>query len=68
MLKAQEQAVSVCHKVNHWGRPPVWLKRELLLRLQEIKLPSLEEGSGKLRRAEKDVARICKGKIGKAKA
>lgn len=52
MLKAQEQAVSACHEVSQWGRPTVWLKSELLLRLQKIKLPSLEERSGKLRRAQ----------------
>lgn len=52
MLKAQEQVVSACHEVSQWGRPIVWLKSELLLRLQERKLPSLEEGSDKLRRVQ----------------
>ena len=33
ILKAQEQAVPKCHKVSCRGRRPVWINRELLLRL-----------------------------------
>jgi len=35
VLKAQEQAVPMCHKMNRWGRRPDWLNRELLLGLRK---------------------------------
>jgi len=34
ILKAQEQAIPECHKMSCWERRPIWLNRELLLRLQ----------------------------------
>jgi len=34
-LKAQEQAVCLCCKMCWWGRRPVWVNSEHLLRLQE---------------------------------
>jgi len=33
----QEQAVSLCCKMSRQGRSPVWMNRELFLRLQEKK-------------------------------
>jgi len=33
VLKAQEQAVPMCHKANQRGRRLAWLNRELLLGL-----------------------------------
>jgi len=35
VLKEQEQAVSMCRKMNRWGRRPAWLNRELLLGLRK---------------------------------
>jgi len=35
VLKAQEQAVLMCHKTNQQGRRPAWLNREILLRLRK---------------------------------
>jgi len=35
VLKAQEQAVPVCHKMNQGARCPAWLNRELLLGLRK---------------------------------
>jgi len=35
VLKAQEQAVPMCHKMNWHGRRLVWLNRELLLGLRK---------------------------------
>ena len=47
VLKAQKQAVPVCHKMGRWGRRPAWLNRELLLSVREKKtLCPLEIGTG----------------------
>jgi len=35
VLKAQEQAVPMCRKMNQRGRRPAWLNRELLLGLRK---------------------------------
>jgi len=35
VLKAQEQAVPMCHKTNCQGRQPAWLNKELFLRLRK---------------------------------
>jgi len=35
VLKAQEQAVPMCHKTNRQGRRAAWLNREFLLRLKK---------------------------------
>jgi len=35
VLKAQEQAVPMCHKTNCQGRPLAWLNRDLLLGLRK---------------------------------
>jgi len=35
VLKAQEQAAPMCHKMNRRGRQSAWLNRELLLGLRE---------------------------------
>ncbi|GAB0199184.1 mitochondrial enolase superfamily member 1 [Grus japonensis] len=48
VLKAQEQAVPMCRKTNHWGRRLAWLNRELWLTLktggpQGIQPPELED-------------------------
>ena len=37
VLKAQEQAVPLSHKMSRRGRRPAWMNRELFLRLQEKK-------------------------------
>jgi len=34
VLKAQEQAVPMCHKTNSQGREVAWLSSEILLRLR----------------------------------
>ena len=34
VLKAQEQAVPLSHKMSQCGRRPAWMNRELFLRLQ----------------------------------
>ncbi|GAB0210334.1 hypothetical protein GRJ2_003499200 [Grus japonensis] len=54
VLKAQEQAVPMCHKMNQRGRHPAWLNRELWLGLRGKKesLPLLEEGAGNSRRIQ----------------
>ena len=37
VLKAQEQAISLCCKMSWWGRRLVWMNKELFLKLQEKK-------------------------------
>jgi len=51
LFKEEEQVVPLCCKMSQQRRRPVWLNRELLLRLWERKT-SLEEGSGNLGRAQ----------------
>ena len=47
ILKAQKQAVPEYRKASHRGRRPVWISRELLLRLRKKKsLCPLEERTG----------------------
>jgi len=48
VLKGQEQAVPMCHKMKQQGRRLSWLNRELLLGLREKKegLPLMEKRTG----------------------
>ena len=38
VLRMQEQAVSLCHKMSRWGRRPAWMNREVFLKLQEKRI------------------------------
>lgn len=69
ILKVQEQAVPWCHKMSQRGRRAAWLNRELLLRLQKKKrVYSLWKKSQATQEEYKDVTRVCRGKMRKAKA
>ena len=70
VLKAQEQAVPVCHKTNWWGRRPAWLNRELLLGLGGTKGGSTTYGrkGRRLKDEYRGLIRSCREEIRKAKA
>lgn len=61
----------MCRKISQQGRPALaWLNRELWLELREKKenLSSLEEGAGSSGGLYKDVMRLRREKIRRAKA
>src|SRR5699024_8753945 len=69
VLKAQEQAVPLSRKMSRRGRRPMWMNRELFLRLQEKKRIYLLWKKGRANRKEyKEVVKMCREKIRKAKA
>ena len=69
VLKAQEQAVPLSCKMSWGGRRPAWMNRELFLRLQEKKRIYLLWKKGWATRKEyKEVVKMCREKIRKAKA
>ena len=69
ILKAQEQAVSECHKASHNGRRSVWMKREQLLRTQKKKRVYVLWKKGQATWGDyKEVAKVCREEVRKAKA
>ena len=69
VLKAQEQAVPLSRKMSRYGRRPAWMNRELFLRLQEKKRIYLLWKKGwAIRKEYKEVVKMCREKIRKAKA
>uniref|UniRef100_A0A493TTX5 Reverse transcriptase domain-containing protein n=1 Tax=Anas platyrhynchos platyrhynchos TaxID=8840 RepID=A0A493TTX5_ANAPP len=69
ILMAQERSVPMCPKMSQRGRRPAWLNRELWLELRRKKRVYNLWKSGQATREDyKDVARLCRDKIRKAKA
>ncbi|KAK4811177.1 hypothetical protein QYF61_019808 [Mycteria americana] len=69
ILKAQEQAVPMCQKTSQWGRPPAWLNRGLWLELRKKKrVDDLWKKGQATQEDYKDVVRLCREKIRRAKA
>jgi len=69
ILKAQEQAVSECCTVSRRGRRPVWMNRELLLRLQKKKRVHVLWKKGQATWGDyMEVAEVCREEVRKAKA
>jgi len=68
MLKAQEQAIPHCHKMNQWGRRLVWMNRELFLKLQERMRVCLLWKKGRATLGEYKEVRMCRERIRKSKA
>ena len=61
VLKVQEQAAPLSCKMNWQGRRPVWMNRELFLRLQEKNRIYLLWKKGWATQGEyKEVVRICR--------
>uniref|UniRef100_A0A8B9ZFV9 Reverse transcriptase domain-containing protein n=1 Tax=Anas platyrhynchos TaxID=8839 RepID=A0A8B9ZFV9_ANAPL len=69
ILMAQERSIPMCPKMSHRGRRPAWLNRELWLELRRKKrVYNLWKIGQATREDYKDVARLCRDKIRKAKA
>ena len=69
VLKAQEQAVPLGPKMSQWGRRLAWMNTELFFRLQEKKRIYLLWRKGQAMQKEyKEVVKMCREKIRKAKA
>jgi len=67
ILKAQDEAVPECCKARRRERRPVWMNRELLLRLRKKKRVLWKKGQvtwGDY----KEVAKVCREEVRKAKA
>ena len=69
VLKVHEQAVPLSRKMSRRGIRLAWMNRELFLRLQEKKRIYLLWKKGRATRKEyKEVVKMCREKIRKAKA
>ena len=69
ILKVQKQAVPEYCKVSRRGRRPVWMSRELLLRLRKQKSVYVLWKKGQATRGDnKEVAKVCREEVQKAKA
>ncbi|KAK4811203.1 hypothetical protein QYF61_021274 [Mycteria americana] len=69
VLKAQEQAVPVCHKTNRRGRRLAWLNRELLMELRKKRRVYHFWKKGQASQEEyRDLVKSSREKIRKAKA
>ncbi|KAK4818945.1 hypothetical protein QYF61_022210 [Mycteria americana] len=69
VLKAQEQAVPRCRKTSWRGRRPAWLNSELWLELRKKRrVYDLWKKGQTTQEDYKGVARLCRGKIRRAKA
>ncbi|KAK4826062.1 hypothetical protein QYF61_005021 [Mycteria americana] len=69
ILKAQEQAVPMCHKTNQQGRRLAWPNRELLLGLRKKRRVYHFWKKGQATQKEyRDLVKSCREKIRKAKA
>ncbi|GAB0206524.1 hypothetical protein GRJ2_003118000 [Grus japonensis] len=68
ILKAQEQAVPTCRMTSQQGRRLAWLKRELWLELRKKRrIYGLWKKGQATQEDQKDVMRLCRGKIKRAK-
>jgi len=69
ILKAQGQAVPECHKTSCRGRRQVWMNQELLLSLwKDKRVYVLWRKEQDIWRDYKEVAKVCREKVRKAKA
>ena len=69
ILKVQKQAVSEYHKASHGGKRPVWMSRELLLRLRKKKRVYVLWKKGQATRGDyKEVAKVYREEVRKAKS
>ncbi|KAK4827745.1 LOW QUALITY PROTEIN: hypothetical protein QYF61_021216 [Mycteria americana] len=69
ILKAQEQAVPMCQKTSWWGRRLAWLNRELWLELRKkSRVYGLWKKGQATQEDYRDVVRLCREKIRRAKA
>ncbi|GAB0205785.1 hypothetical protein GRJ2_003044100 [Grus japonensis] len=69
VLKAQEQAVPMCHKMNWWGRRLAWLNRELWLGLREKRRVYHSWNKGQdIQEEYKNLVRSCRDRNRNAKA
>ncbi|GAB0207710.1 hypothetical protein GRJ2_003236700 [Grus japonensis] len=69
VLKAQEQAVPMCRKTGQQGRRPAWLNRELWLELRKKRrVYGLWKKGQATQEDYKDIVRLCREKIRRAKA
>jgi len=69
VLKVQEQAVPLSHKMSRHGRRLAWMNRELFLRLREKKrIYVLWKKEWATQKEYKEVVKMCREKIRKAKA
>ncbi|KAF1441643.1 hypothetical protein FQV21_0009000, partial [Spheniscus demersus] len=69
VLKAQEQAVPVCHKKNGWGRRPAWLNGELFQGLRKKRRVYRLWKKGQATQGEyRDLVRSCREEMRKVKA
>ncbi|KAK4821440.1 hypothetical protein QYF61_020023 [Mycteria americana] len=68
MLQAQEQAIPRCRKMTQWGRRRAWLNRELWLELRKKRrVYDLWKKGQATQEDYKDVMRLCREKIRRAK-
>ena len=69
ILKTQKQAVPESRKVSPRGIRPVWVSQELLLRLRKKKRVYVLWKKGQAIRGDyKEVAKVCREEVRKAKA
>ncbi|KAK4823640.1 hypothetical protein QYF61_004561 [Mycteria americana] len=69
VLKAQEQAVPRCQKMSQQGRRLAWLNRQLCLELRKNRrVYDLWKKGQAIQEDYKDVVRLCREKIRRAKA
>ena len=66
VLKAKEQTVHICCKMNWWGRRPAWLNRERLLGLRKKRRVYHLWKKGQVKYRE--LVRSCREEIRNAKA
>ena len=66
ILKAQEQAVPEYHQASHRGRRPVWMNKELLLRLRKKKRIYVLWKKGQATWGDyKEIAKVCREEVRK---
>ncbi|GAB0187132.1 mitochondrial enolase superfamily member 1 [Grus japonensis] len=68
ILKVQEQTVPMCQKTSCQGRRSAWLNRELGLELRKKRVYDLWKKGQATQENYKDVVRLCREKIRRAKA
>ena len=69
VLKGQEQTLPLCCKMSWQGKRPIWMNRELFLRVQEKQRFYFLWKKGRVAWEEyKVIVRMCREKIRKEKA
>jgi len=69
VLKAQEQAVPMCHKTNRRGRRQAWLNREILPELRKTRRVYHLWKTGQMTQEEyRGLVRLCREAIRRTKA